>query len=226
MPSYRAPASRRQAAARTTQGGCLSFFILPPLAAALIGIFLALLLNHPGRLSNAEAQISGQSRLAPLFTREVRYWEPSILSWSAQWDLDPNLIATIIQIESCGDPQASSSAGASGLFQVMPMHFQPWENPYDPQTNARRGLDYLKQALSASDGDIRSALAGYNGGIGLTSLSQADWPQEAIRYSRWGSSIYADAQQGLAASVALRDWLDSGGANLCRQANRRLKLGQ
>lgn len=169
---------------------------------------------------------AGQSRIAPLFTREVRYWETSIVSWASRWDLDPDLIATVMQIESCGDPKAQSSAGAGGLFQVMPFHFQPWENPLDPQTNARRGLDYLKQALAASNGDIHDALAGYNGGLGLAAQSETSWPQEAVRYSRWGSAIYTDARQGRSSSSALQDWLDSGGASLCRQANRRLNLGQ
>ena len=38
--------------------------------------------------------------------------------------LDPDIIATIIQIESCGNPAARSTAGAQGLFQVMPFHFE------------------------------------------------------------------------------------------------------
>src|SRR5262245_60640765 len=59
-----------------------------------------------------------------LFTPEVQYWTPRILVWAARYGVDPNMLATVIQIESCGDPTVGSSAGAQGLFQVMPFHFE------------------------------------------------------------------------------------------------------
>ena len=36
------------------------------------------------------------------------------MGWAEQYSLDPDIIATIMQIESCGDPNAVSSAGAQG----------------------------------------------------------------------------------------------------------------
>ncbi|HUM70405.1 MAG TPA: transglycosylase SLT domain-containing protein, partial [Chloroflexota bacterium] len=90
----------------------------------------------------AVASFSGGG-IAPLFTREVQHWTPQIMAWAAEHGLDPNMVATVMQIESCGDPAALSIAGAQGLFQVMPFHFQPGENAFDPDMNAFRGMSFL-----------------------------------------------------------------------------------
>jgi len=173
------------------------------------------LLTRPG---------AAHSGLAPFFSDPVQAWGASIQSWANDAGVDANLAATVMQIESCGDPQAVSSAGAGGLFQVMPFHFKGGEDQLDPQTNARRGLAYLQQALEAAGGDARLALAGYNGGIGVIQRGENAWPAETRRYTRWGAQIYQDAQQGMEHSQALQDWLDHGGARLCRQAANRLGL--
>ena len=34
--------------------------------------------------------------LAPIFTPEVMHWQDRIVAWSAQYGLDPNLVATVI----------------------------------------------------------------------------------------------------------------------------------
>lgn len=173
-----------------------------------------------------ESQGSRKSggKLADFFTPEVLYWEKEIVAWSKKWDLDPNLIATVMQIESCGDPLARSHAGASGLFQVMPFHFKAGEDPYDPDTNALRGMAYLAQALTARNGDARLALASYNGGIAGASRPESQWAAETIRYAYWGGGIYADAAAGKKNSARLQEWLNAGGAGLCRQASSRLGL--
>ncbi|MFN2144541.1 MAG: lytic transglycosylase domain-containing protein, partial [Anaerolineales bacterium] len=132
-------------------------------------------------------------------------------------------IATVMQIESCGDPRALSPVGAMGLFQVMPYHFEKIEAPYNPQTNARRGLGYLQQSLS-THADIRLALAGYNGGINTATKPESDWPTETIRYAYWGSGIYQEANNGEINSQRLEEWYQAGGASLCRQAAERLGI--
>lgn len=178
----------------------------------------------PSPLPAAPTPDAPTRHIAPLFTPEVRYWESQIAAWAQAAGLDPDLVATVMQIESCGDPEAVSSAGAWGLFQVMPFHFQPDEAMHDPHTNARRGLAYLARALQLADGDVRLALAGYNGGHSLIGLDAAQWPAETQRYVAWGSGIYADARAGVSASPTLAAWLAAGGASLCRQAHARLGL--
>ena len=162
--------------------------------------------------------------LSTVFTAEVQYWAQSIQAWATVTSLDPNLVATVMQIESCGDMQARSRSGAIGLFQVMPYHFRASENPYDPDMNALRGLDYLRRSLEAAGGDPRMALAGYNGGISVIGRGEASWAAETIRYVYWGSGIYAEATRGAGESVRLQEWLNAGGESLCSKAHLRLGL--
>jgi hypothetical protein len=162
--------------------------------------------------------------LGPVFTPEVQYWSPYIMKWSKEYGIEPNIIATVIQIESCGDLMAGSGAGAQGLFQVMPFHFEEGEDMHDPETNARRGLDYLKGGLELAGGHIGLAMAGYNGGWGMIDRGWGNWYLETKRYYIWGSEIYLDAIHGktTAESESLQSWLNAGGSRLCAQAANRL----
>ena len=159
-----------------------------------------------------------------MFRPEVQYWNAAIQAWATTAGLDPNLVATVMQIESCGDPGARSRAGAMGLFQVMPFHFADGDDPYSPNTNAARGLAYLKRSLEKANGNTRLALAGYNGGIGVIGRSEASWAAETQRYAYWGSGIYAEASNGATESLRLQEWIAAGGASLCRQARSRLGI--
>jgi soluble lytic murein transglycosylase-like protein len=129
-----------------------------------------------------------------------------------------------MQIESCGDPRATSRSGATSLFQVMPFHFKLGENPYDPETNAQRGMNYLSRSLQAGGGNARLALAGYNGGIGVVSRDEWLWPSETKRYVLYGAPIYEDARNGAVSSASLTEWYQKYGAGLCRQAAQRLGI--
>jgi soluble lytic murein transglycosylase-like protein len=106
----------------------------------------------------------------------------------------------------------------------MPYHFATGENPYNPDTNAYRGLDYLRRSLDAAAGNPRLAFAGYNGGIGVIGLSESDWAEQTRRYAYWGSGIYAEASSDAQESLRLDEWLQAGGASLCRQAAERLGI--
>ncbi len=162
--------------------------------------------------------------LAPLFTPEVQHWAEKIQAWAAAAGVDPELAATVMQIESCGNPQAVSGSGAQGLFQVMPFHFAAGDNMLDPDTNARYGLSYLALGLTRAGDNAGLALAGYNGGHGLIGLAQSLWPNQTQRYWYWGTGIYADAVAGQSSSPRLQEWLAAGGASLCAQADQVLKL--
>lgn len=170
-----------------------------------------------------------QDRAAHLpagFSPAVLYWEEAILSWSAEYDLDPLLVATVMQIESCGNPAVASPVGAQGLFQVMPFHFSADENMLDPETNANRGLNYLKLSYELSEGDIGRTLAGYNGGHGQIDRSPLLWPAETQDYVHWGLGIYEDAINGASPSPALSAWLNAGGHSLCQSAEKQLGLDE
>ncbi|HEX8991214.1 MAG TPA: transglycosylase SLT domain-containing protein, partial [Anaerolineales bacterium] len=100
-----------------------------------------------------KAAPAGSGQISNVFTPQVQYWSGAISRWASAAGLDPNLAAVVMQIESCGDPSATSSAGAIGLFQVMPYHFAAGDSPYDPDTNAARGLEYLRRSLRAAGND-------------------------------------------------------------------------
>ena len=161
-------------------------------------------INHPGELA--------------LFTPEVRAWENDIIRWSEHNNLPPSLVAIVMQIESCGAPQVMSSAGAMGLFQVMPFHFSHQEDPFDPEINAQRGLKYLARSYELANGSIAATLAGYNGGHSVIDWDPINWPEETRRYVKWGTGIWADLHSKEKQSDTLNQWIAAGGDNLCQKA--------
>ena len=153
--------------------------------------FVEHLIAVGGYIDESERAVTGN--IAPLFTPEVDHWQADIFRWARASSVDPNLLATVIQIESCGDPNAVSSAGALGLMQVMPFHFAEGENPLDPETNVARGVGVLTECLFSAYNpqiDVGLALACYNGGPSVFVNAMADWHPQAQGYYRWGSGIY------------------------------------
>jgi hypothetical protein len=162
--------------------------------------------------------------ISPIFTDEVQYWREGIANWSIAYRVQPNLIATIMQIESCGNPEALSSAGAQGLFQVLDLHFQPGEDPFDPETNAKRGLLFYGELLGLTNLDESLAFAAYNAGPSVINRSPSQWPRETQDYQFWASGISEEAESNIAQSPTLNEWLEAGGASLCAQAAEELGL--
>ncbi len=200
-------------------------YLMPPVAVMIVAAVLSgVALQRSAVASGGSSNTSLGPAVSKVFTPEVQHWSAGIQRWAAAGDLNPNLVAAIMQIESCGDPWARSSSGAIGLFQVMPYHFLPTDDPYSPDTNATRGLDYLRQSLAAANGDFGLALAGYNGGIGVINTPEWDWPDETQRYRYWGEGIVDDAEKDKSVSPRLAEWLAAGGSALCGSAARSLQL--
>jgi len=84
--------------------------------------------------------------------------------------LTPELVLSVMQVESNFDRYAISSAGARGLMQVMPFWLDELERPdddlFDIRTNIRFGCTILKNYLDREKGNHARALARYNGSLG------------------------------------------------------------
>lgn len=87
----------------------------------------------------------------------------------------PELVLSVIEVESRFDRFAVSTAGAQGYMQVMPFWLQELNRPYDnlfhAGTNLRMGCTILKFYLDKERGDLVKGLARYNGSYGRTQYS-------------------------------------------------------
>jgi soluble lytic murein transglycosylase-like protein len=87
-------------------------------------------------------------------------------------ELEPELILSLIHVESAFDRFAISYVGAQGLMQVMPFWKKeigrPEDNLINMETNLRYGCTILKHYLNKEKGNLIRALGRYNGSLGKT----------------------------------------------------------
>jgi len=95
-------------------------------------------------------------------------YESLIEQAAARNGLDPAVLHGLIEQESGFDPSATSSAGASGLTQLMPGTASSLgvANPLDPAESIEGGARYLGQLMTQFGGNTEDALAAYNAGPG------------------------------------------------------------
>jgi soluble lytic murein transglycosylase-like protein len=99
---------------------------------------------------------------------ESSAYDPLIEQAAARNGLDPAVLHGLIEQESGFDPNATSSAGAAGLTQLMPGTASSVgvANPLNPVESIEGGARYLGQLMSEFGGNTQDALAAYNAGPG------------------------------------------------------------
>jgi hypothetical protein len=111
------------------------------------------------------------------FPQEVLQWCSLITAESQENDVHPDLLASLIWLESGGNPEAYSHSGAVGLMQIMPRDglaesFECPKGPCfkdrptmgdlkDPDFNVEYGTRLLGSLIKQNNGDLRAALRLY-----------------------------------------------------------------
>lgn len=118
-----------------------------------------------------------------------------IKKYSDKFNVDPYLIAAIINVESKYNKDAISSKDARGLMQIAPITGQ-WaseelkiqdfdmEDLFEPELNIMIGTWYLNLLHQEFDNNLQLILAAYNAGSG----NVVKWLQNE-KYSSDGSSL-------------------------------------
>jgi soluble lytic murein transglycosylase-like protein len=85
---------------------------------------------------------------------------------AAEHSLSPQLIHSVIKVESNYNPHAVSSKGALGLMQLIPATARRFgvTDVFNPIQNIQGGVKYLRYLLDLFDGSYPLALAAYNAG--------------------------------------------------------------
>ncbi len=137
----------------------------------------------------------------PALPEAVARWAPELSAAGARHGVDPDLLAVVTLVESGGDPDARSPAGALGLMQIMPATGEkiaaarglagPSEARLrDPAYNVDMGAWYLAQQLhdfadADPDRTVALAAAAYNAGpdaVRASLAGGAPLPDETTRY--------------------------------------------
>jgi soluble lytic murein transglycosylase-like protein len=176
--------------------------------------------TEPGAVAPA-AELEAAPAGAPLpawIPPTVARWEPNIRAATSRYGVDPALVAIIVTVESAGNPNAGSHAGAQGLMQVVARwHPRILEGagPFDPDHNLDVGTAFLADLLRqyAVPGDeangwqatVERAAAAFNGGPGGVTNPVA----ETRHYVRWVGGMWRERDD--ATSPTFESWIVAGG---------------
>lgn len=175
----------------------------------------------------------------PWIPATVQRWKDPISEMSKKYDIDPNLIAIIMTLESGGYSKAASSAEAQGLSQITPPTARDIAAKFlkkprttydilDPRTNIEFGTAYLaylrKEFGMAKQGPdwnstVELTAAGYNGGPGAANnldKGRGLKDLQTLAYSRDAFNMWRERHA--ASSPTFDRWLERGGSTLIDKA--------
>jgi soluble lytic murein transglycosylase-like protein len=92
--------------------------------------------------------------------------DDAVAQIAAEHKLPPDLLHSVIKVESNYNPYAVSSKGALGLMQLIPSTARRFgvSDVFNPVQNIQGGAKYLRYLLDLYNWDFQLALAAYNAG--------------------------------------------------------------
>jgi hypothetical protein len=163
----------------------------------------------------------------------VKRWKPKIEKYSSEHDIDPNLLAIMMTVESGGDPNADSGV-AKGLMQVTDLtgrdindrliaNKKSEYNLKDPDTSIEFGAVYIRYLIDefgdanqgpSWDETVSLVAAGYNGGLTAAKLYRDDkwqglesYDLQTLNYTRYVRVMWQERHDPL--SFTYRYWHDA-----------------
>jgi soluble lytic murein transglycosylase-like protein len=119
---------------------------------------------------------------------------------AAKYNVDADLIASVIAAESNFDAKAVSKRNARGLMQLLPETAARFgvQNIFDPQENVDAGTHYLRDLLQRYNNDLVLALAAYNAGPErVQQFGMVPPYRETVSYIRRVKRGYEKSKAGL-----------------------------
>lgn len=134
-------------------------------------------IKSDGSKTNTGASYDTSYNLSPLLTKfdlsktgenKADKYDKIIGEAANKYGLPPNIIKAIMMHESNFNPNATSTAGAQGLMQLLPSTARMLgvSDSLDPEQNTFGGAKYFRQMLDKYNGNYQLALAAYNAGPG------------------------------------------------------------
>lgn len=137
---------------------------------------LATLSQGPGGAQVAAPRMQQMQEIASAYGTEI-------LKATIGTEVSPALVLAVIGIESAGQKNAVSSAGAQGLMQLIPATAARFgvSDSTDPAQNIKGGVAYLDWLMKEFNRDPLMVIAAYNAGEGAVAANSGVPPYAETR---------------------------------------------